>query len=172
MSGHLTVRASVRGASDNRAHLPAGLRLFRSPQLWAWALTIAGLVLLSLATPVRAQDIRYQPVNPSFGGNPLNSSHLQGVASAQNKFKDPDQLAAQDPAQQFLKSLQSRIYSAVASKVTDALFGKNPVDTGQVVFGTQTVDFFRDVNGITLTVTDTTTGAVTNIAVPSFPTIN
>jgi curli production assembly/transport component CsgF len=124
------------------------------------------------AVPSAAQDVRYQPVNPSFGGNPLNSSHLQGVASAQNKFKDPDQLAAQDPAQQFLKALQSRIYSSVASKVTDALFGKNPVDTGQVVFGSQTVDFFRDVNGITLTVTDTLTGAVTNIAVPSYPTIN
>jgi curli production assembly/transport component CsgF len=129
---------------------------------------IAALAGLLATAAVRAQDLRYQPINPSFGGNPLYSSHLQGVASAQNKYKDPDAINSQDPAQQFIRSLQSRLYSAVANQISDALFGKNPIDSGQIVFGTQTIDFFRDVNGITLNITDTALGTTTSIVVPTY----
>jgi curli production assembly/transport component CsgF len=128
----------------------------------------AAALLLTAYSGSHGQDLRYQPINPSFGGNPLYSSHLQGVASAQNKFKDPDAINSQDPGQQFIRSLQSRLYSAVASQVADALFGATPVDNGQVVFGTQTIDFYRDVNGITLNITDIATGSTTTIVVPSF----
>src|SRR5687768_2330768 len=40
-------------------------------------------------SPAMSQDIVYQPINPSFGGNPFNSAHLLGIANAQNTFKDP-----------------------------------------------------------------------------------
>ena len=30
-----------------------------------------------------ASELIYQPINPTFGGNPLNATQLQGVASAQ-----------------------------------------------------------------------------------------
>lgn len=33
---------------------------------------------LSLGSAAMAGDMVYTPVNPSFGGNPLNSSHLTG----------------------------------------------------------------------------------------------
>ena len=42
------------------------------------------------AVPASAQDITYQPVDPTFGGNPFNSAHLLGVANAQNDYKDPE----------------------------------------------------------------------------------
>src|SRR3546814_7176938 len=43
----------------------------------------------SIAGTASAQDMVYTPINPSFGGNPFNSSHLIGIANAQNNFKDP-----------------------------------------------------------------------------------
>jgi curli production assembly/transport component CsgF len=133
---------------------------------------VALVLAIVITTPAQAQDIRYQPVNPSFGGNPLNSSHLQGIATSQNKYKDPDQIKANDPTQQFIKALQSRLYSAVATQVTDALFGPNPVDTGHIISGNTTIDFLRDLTGITLTVTDATNGTVTTILVPNYTTVN
>ncbi len=166
MSWHFTVRAPVRGASGSRAHRPAGLNLFRRPDIWAWAVTIAALALLSLASPALAQDLRYEPINPSFGGNPLNSSHLQGVASSQNKYKDPTAVNSQDPAQQFVRALQSRLLSGLASQVSDAIFGNNPQDSGTITFGTQTIDFFRGIDDVQLTITDTALGTVTNISIP------
>ena len=50
---------------------------------------ITSALLVATATPALAQDITYQPVDPSFGGNPFNSAHLLGIANAQNKYKDP-----------------------------------------------------------------------------------
>ena len=35
-----------------------------------------------------AQEIVYRPINPSFGGHPLNSSHLLGLAERQNPYQE------------------------------------------------------------------------------------
>ena len=50
-----------------------------------FALTsVAAMLTVGLAgAPAQAGDITYTPVNPSFGGSPLNSSHLLGLANAQ-----------------------------------------------------------------------------------------
>ncbi len=53
---------------------------------------VGAMLLIStaaVAVPALAQDMVYQPVNPSFGGNPFNSAHLLGIAGAQNKTRDP-----------------------------------------------------------------------------------
>ena len=47
------------------------------------------LVAALIAPALHASELVYRPVNPSFGGNPLNSSHLLGTANAQNDYKDP-----------------------------------------------------------------------------------
>ena len=39
----------------------------------------------SVASPTLAQDLVHQPISPTFGGNPFNSSHILGTANAQNK---------------------------------------------------------------------------------------
>src|SRR3974390_2577099 len=46
-------------------------------------------VLLAMLAQARATSIVYTPVNPSFGGNPLNGPVLLNSANAQNRFKDP-----------------------------------------------------------------------------------
>jgi curli production assembly/transport component CsgF len=52
--------------------------------------TSVAAALAALAMPAStafADDLVYTPVNPSFGGNPFNSSHLLGVANAQNDYE-------------------------------------------------------------------------------------
>lgn len=118
------------------------------------------------ATPAAASDMVYAPNNPSFGGNPFNSSHLLAVANATNKYEDPKATDNNSPAQQFLRTIQNRLVSAVANQITDLIFGENAQDAGTVRFGDQQIDFVRGVEGVTLTITNDLDGSVTEIIVP------
>ena len=114
-----------------------------------------------------AQELVYTPVNPSFGGDSFNSSHLLGIANAQNDYKDPDsETTGNTQIDQFLRQLQSRLLSSLAAQVNDAIFGENPQDSGTITFGDQTITFVRLLDSVALTITDTTTGAVTEISIP------
>lgn len=131
------------------------------------------------ATQGMAADITYTPVNPSFGGNPLNSSHLLGLANAQRTATASDAKTSsrsggldggtggtpgRTDADLFVQQLQGRLLSALASQVTDAIFGNNPQDHGTVQFGDTSVEFIRSLDSITLIITDPT--GVTQIVVP------
>lgn len=132
-------------------------------------LVVATLVTLIAAAPASAQDLSYQPVNPTFGGNPFNSSHLLGLANAQNDFRDPRAAATTNSqADIFARQLQSRLLSALSSQIVDAIFGDNPQERGTISFGGQTIDFVRSLDNVTLTITDDGTGEVTNIVIPTF----
>lgn len=43
---------------------------------------VLGVALLVAPIEGMTQDLVYQPVNPSFGGSPLNSGHLLSIANA------------------------------------------------------------------------------------------
>ena len=46
--------------------------------------------LLASACAAQATELVYTPVNPAFGGNPLNGTWLLNNAQAQNDYDDPD----------------------------------------------------------------------------------
>jgi len=143
-------------------------------------LMACGFVAAAGATAAFAEDIVYQPINPSFGGNPLNSSHLLSIANAQRERTafdaDDDNGFGGGPgsgndggtsdADLFVRQLEGRLLSALAGQVTDAIFGDNPQDNGTVVFGTTTVEFVRTLGEIRLLITDNLDGSVTEIVVP------
>jgi curli production assembly/transport component CsgF len=133
------------------------------------ALGVAGAVV---AGPAVAQDIVYQPIDPSFGGNPFNSAHLLGIANAQNDYKDPSAQQSNSQADVFARQLQSRLLSALSSQIVDAIFGENPQESGTISFGGQTIDFVRSLTEVTLNITDDTTGEVTTIVIPTFIEVN
>lgn len=127
------------------------------------------LAVMFLAVPGSAQDLTYQPVNPSFGGNPFNSAHLLGIANAQNDYRDPRSTSGTgSQADIFARQLQSRLLSALSSQIVDAIFGENPQQSGTIRFGGQTIDFVRGLEDVTLTITNDTSGEVTTIVVPTF----
>ena len=116
-----------------------------------------------------AQDLVYEPVNPSFGGNPFNSSHLLAIATAQDDNEPPaDEVDETTQAEIFLRQLESRLLSGLAREVTEAIFGDDPQDSGVVQFGDQRIEFERGLDQIVITVFDATTGQTTEIILPIF----
>jgi curli production assembly/transport component CsgF len=123
------------------------------------------------ALPGVAQDLVYTPINPSFGGNPFNSSHLLGIANAQNGFTDERAQRRDTTRSQsdlFVRQLQSRLLSSLAGQVNDAIFGEDAQDSGRIAFGDQVIEFERGLDAVRLTITDQADGAVTEIEIPTF----
>lgn len=124
------------------------------------------------ASPLAAQDVVYEPVSPTFGGNPFNSQHVLGVANANNDFRDPRAASSNSQADIFARQLQSRLLSALSSQIVDAIFGDNPQESGTISFGGQTIEFFRSLEEVTLIIRNDTTGEETRIVVPLFIDVN
>ena len=128
------------------------------------------LLVCGFSSAANAQDLVYQPVNPSFGGNPFNSAHLLAIANAQNDFERPvEETTSQSELDRFVRSLQSRLLSSLSTQVANAIFGEDAQDEGRVVFGDQTIEFVRTLDGIQLTITDAD-GSTTVITIPVFTT--
>lgn len=128
----------------------------------------SAVFLLSCAGTASAQQLTYTPINPSFGGNPFNSSHLNGLASAQNQFQPKtSSFTAPTQAQQFASQLQSTILAGVSQQISNAIFGNNPQQSGTISFGGTSVNFTRGLDNVTINITDTQ-GVTTTIVVPTF----
>jgi len=131
------------------------------------ALGIATLLWCAGFGAAEASELRFEFVNPSFGGNPFNSSHLLAIANATNNTTNPAaQAGGLTDAELFVRQLQSRLLSGLAAQVTEAIFGENPQEAGRIQFGDQEIEFQRGLETITLTIRDLVTGSVTEIVVP------
>ncbi|MFJ5297731.1 curli assembly protein CsgF [Pseudomonas sp. NPDC088368] len=135
-------------------------------------LSLAFISLLSLSGPcasVLASELVYVPVNPSFGGNPLNGPVLLNQANAQNKFteKSSSSGSTQSTLNQFNSMLQSAILSRVSSAVTSSIVGTD----GKLTPGTvETTDFTISIVNLSpgllqITTTDKTTGQSTSFQI-------
>jgi len=131
-----------------------------------------GAVFVLVAVPAAAQDLVHRPISPTFGGNPFNSNHILGTANAQNDTRDPRSETTSTEADIFARQLQSRLLSALSSQVVDAIFGDNPQEQGVISFGGQTIEFFRSLDEVTLTIRNDETGEETRIVVPLFVDVN
>lgn len=128
----------------------------------ASALTAIAL-FLSIAS-AHAGELVFKPINPNFGGNPFNDGILLGTANAQNGYKEKRR--ERDPTEQFVRSLQSRLYSGLASQVQEAIFGEDPKDSGTFTVGDQRVSFERGLETISLEISNLASGSSTVIEVP------
>lgn len=138
----------------------------------AWGGRVGVVLAMSVAGPAAAQELVYKPINPTFGGNPFNSSHLLGIANAQNDYRDPNSTSGSSQQDLFARQLQSRLLSALSSQLIDAIFGENPQEQGTFSIGGQTVSFFRDLENVTINITNDETGEITTIVVPLFLNVN
>ena len=117
---------------------------------------------------IAASELVYTPINPTFGGNPLNATQLLGVASAQKPNQPTTSTAStqQSASQQFLQMLQSQLYASLASSVANAITGQNAQATGTIKLNNTQLTW-NTVGGQTnITMTDYTTGQITQISVP------
>lgn len=119
---------------------------------------LAGL----LAVPAcLAGTLVYTPVNPNFGGDPMNGSFLMNEAQAQNHFKDP--IKQQSQLDQFRDTLERSILSRIAMDASGRLFDDKghlkPGDFDSADFHISVVDLGNGV--LRITTTDKSTGATT-----------
>jgi curli production assembly/transport component CsgF len=126
---------------------------------------LACVVTAMSAGAASAQQLVYTPINPSFGGNPLNSTQLFAEANAQNKYANSSSSSTQTQAQLFAQQLQSEILSDLADQVTTAIFGPNAQNSGTFSFGGETVSFTRSLGEVTVNIT--ANGSTTTIQVPT-----
>lgn len=139
-------------------------------------MTIRGSVfaalLSSCAACAWATELVYTPVNPSFGGSPLNGAVLLNSAQAQNKHKDPDTVSATSfgsgsSLDQFNNILERAVLSRLAAAATGGIIGAN----GELIVGTVSTDNFAidivDLGGglLQVTTTDKATGASTSFQI-------
>jgi len=131
------------------------------------------LVVLTLITgKAVATELVYTPINPSFGGNPLNGSLLMGKAQAQNKHKE--HLEERTYAEKFQESLERAYINKMVREITDLAFGEDVDDS---VFNQDSVFVSGDyeiqiltsnTDSITVQITHLLNGEVTVIEVPKF----
>ncbi|MEI8646071.1 curli assembly protein CsgF [Pseudoalteromonas sp. Hal040] len=119
-----------------------------------------------------ATELVYTPINPSFGGSPLNGSMLLNKAQSQNKHKAP--VVEQTYGEKFQDSLERTYLNRMVREITDMAFGDEIDDSifnGDSTFMTgdyeiQIITSTSDT--ITVRITNTADGTVTVIEVPRF----
>ncbi|MEL4422420.1 curli assembly protein CsgF [Shewanella algae] len=121
-------------------------------------LIVAGALL---AFAGQATELVYTPINPSFGGNPLNGSFLLSKAQAQN-----DNQAAgneKDFVTRFKESLERNIINSITRGVADGEITDGVYDTGDY-----RVEVASTGSGVMLTITNLLSGEVTVIEMPIY----
>ena len=123
----------------------------------------------AVAGGVQASELVYTPINPTFGGNPLNASQLQYTATAQKPNAPAATTATtqQSTSQQFLQMLQSQLYASLANAVSTAITGTNAQAAGTIKLDNMQVSWDTIGGQKQITMTDFSTGQVTQITLPS-----
>ncbi|WP_028311908.1 curli assembly protein CsgF [Derxia gummosa] len=120
--------------------------------------------------PAFSTELVYVPINPVFGGSPLNGAVLLNNAQAENKKVDPASKAASsrtNALKDFNDSLQRVILSRLASAASTNIFNSD----GRLIPGTIETGDFRitilDTGGGVLSITtiDKATGESTTFQV-------
>ncbi|MGQ0698575.1 MAG: curli assembly protein CsgF [Panacagrimonas sp.] len=133
---------------------------------------ILALMFASAVAVATASPLVYVPVNPSFGGNPLNGSVLLNEAQAQNKHTAPR--VERSPADR-LQAFQDALQNAVLSRVQSAAIRQIVNIDGGLIPGTvETQDFIISVadnndGTVTIRTTDKTTNQVSEFTISQSP---
>jgi curli production assembly/transport component CsgF len=133
------------------------------PQQNITGVFLAGLLLSS---GLSATELVYTPVNPSFGGSPLNGAWLLGSAQAQNDKKDPDAVEYDRSIYERPSDLERLTSQLESSLLSDLLRDAQAGETGSLT----TTDFFvRAYNGdaglLIVEITDRVTGEISEIII-------
>ena len=133
---------------------------------------ITTILVLLFPLSISATELVYTPINPSFGGSPLNASMLLNKAQAQNKHKAP--IIEQSYAEKFQDSLERTYLNRMVREITDIAFGE---DIDESIFNQDSIFLSGDyeiqvitstVDSITVRITNTTDNSVVVIEVPRF----
>jgi len=133
---------------------------------------VAFAAAAGVAASAQAAPLVYQPVNPNFGGSPLNGGFLlsQAAANNYNHLTNPNApsltgQSTQNTADLLRQALISALISQASNLAIQAILGPNGANSGTFSVAGEIISFTR-VNGqIDITITDPN-GSQTQVSVP------
>lgn len=138
---------------------------------------LTAFTLCSCPPAVLATNLVYAPVNPAFGGSPINGSVLLNNANAQNRHTDPSAnkggsgYKPPTALESFNQRLQSMILDRIATSVTGSIFDSDGSLKAGIVetdaFSVSIVDLGAGV--LKITTTDKATGASSTFEIGTAP---
>ncbi|MBA6327648.1 curli production assembly protein CsgF [Colwellia sp. MB02u-6] len=135
--------------------------------------------LFALMEQAVSSELVYTPINPSFGGNPMNGSILLNKANGQNTHSaSSNERSYGDRLQE---SLERAYINKVVREVTDLAFGEQQLDENGVpvasIFDNNSLfvsgDFQVELitsnpDSLTVQITNILTGEITIVEIPRF----
>ena len=120
---------------------------------------LAGPLMLALVSSgAFATELIYTPVNPTFGGNPLNAAGLLANANAQNDYKAPVVVKTeQTDLEKFNEQVQAAVLAKIRANVgraVDDMLGKGVDKTTTV--GNYVITYKKEGNNVVIITEDTT----------------
>lgn len=112
-----------------------------------------------------AEELKYRPINPSFGGNPFNGPYLLSNATSQRQFSAPERNKP-TTAEQFSDAIERSLINRISRDIADQMLGEDARESGTFSVGNTNVDFRREGEQVHIEIQDTQTGGSTTIQVP------
>lgn len=118
-------------------------------------------LLALLPATAFATELVYTPVNPSFGGNPLNGNFLLQKAQSQNAYTAERQTLSF--VDKFREALERNIINSLTRRIADGELVEGVYNTGEFQ-----VEVTTDTDGsVIVNITNLVTGEVTVITIPT-----
>lgn len=129
--------------------------------------TIAKTIIFMfyINTAVYSQQLVYTPVNPNFGGNPLNYNGLLAAANAQNKFDDTKKSQTNSLLDSFSETVKRQILSQLTRGLFDDDENLNNLEKGTFEVGDLIISIDETRSGTVIRIIDNKTGEVTEIII-------
>lgn len=127
------------------------------------AVPVLALLTTTITHSVSATELTYTPINPSFGGSPLNGNFLLQKAQLQNNHKEP--LVEKTFVEKFQESLERNLINSLTRRIADGEITEGVYDTGEY-----RVEVSVEGDGtVVVHITNLATGEVTIIRMPALP---
>ncbi|NQZ24752.1 MAG: curli production assembly protein CsgF [Colwellia sp.] len=134
-------------------------------------LILALVISISVSGYASGSELVYKPINPSFGGSPLNGNFLLGKAQGQNKHKAPQSTKSFE--EKVANAIERATISDIVRKYKDTVLGEsvviNNAEDSTFISGDYQIDILSsNSDTITIEITDLLTDKVTIIEIPKF----
>ena len=121
-----------------------------------------------LMPTMNAQDFVYKPKNPAFGGDTFNYNWLLSSAQSQNLLEEETELSSSSTLDAFTESLNRQLLSNLSRQLITTEFGENGLTDGSYTIGNFNLDVISTLEGLSITIFDSSQGEQTQIIIPYF----
>lgn len=130
------------------------------------------IIFIVMISPIlmHAQQFKYRPLNPAFGGETFNYQWLVSSAEAQNKFTEPTDgslSSKQSEMERFTENLNRQLMSQISRALINENLGDGDLKPGTFTLGNSEIEIYESTEGMVINILDIQTGSQTQIIVPN-----